>query len=90
MNKKVISYVNFGRESHPPYISDTSFIQKGGHIPLLFIYLVTLHNKRKNSFVEKYADIVFASSYTSQFLKNKFVNQFELGIPFTETSYFNL
>lgn len=82
MNKKIISNVGHGSEARPAYIN--GFMHPDGGIQKNVNYLAEVTKKTYQNirFLEQNSDLIIGAPYSSsQFLKDKFVNWFSLGIP---------
>ncbi len=82
LRKRVICNIGHGSDARPPYIDGAYLSNNGEHLGFDSLYRQTKRISSRCLFIGKYADVVVGAPLTSQFLNVKYVNHFQIGLPF--------
>lgn len=83
LRKRIICNIAHGSDSRPPYIDGSYLNIDGKHLNIQSLRRRTDNIKLRCVFIGRYADLVMGAPLSSQFFNTKFVNFFQIGIPYS-------
>lgn len=86
-SKRVIVNIGHGSEARPPYLDGSLRYKDGSWGDLARLRKLTKFLSKRAKRIEKYASLVIASPYTSQFLTKPAIDFFAIGMPINSTHF---
>lgn len=80
--KTIISNIAHGSEARPPYINGAKRKSDGSYLSEKELIDLTAAIKGKVRYIEDNSTFVIGAPFSSQFLKYKFINLFNIGLPY--------
>lgn len=83
LKKRLICNIAHGSDARPPYVDGSYLNKENKHLKIESLRSRTKSIKSRCIFIGKYADLVMGAPLSSQFINKKFINFFQIGIPYS-------